>query len=52
LGTGNFGWPRELGCRIAVAASAEALAGAPSITRLVFCCFTEADAEIYRAVLS
>lgn len=51
LGTGNFGWPRDFACAIAVAACEEALAEAPSITRLVFCCFTEADAEPYRAAL-
>ncbi|MBS0386068.1 MAG: macro domain-containing protein [Proteobacteria bacterium] len=51
LGTGNFGWPRDFACAIAIAACEEALARAPSITRLVFCCFTEADATPYRAAL-
>ncbi len=51
LGTGNFGWPRELACRTALEASIGAFAGAPSIRRLVICCFVEADAEIYRAAL-
>lgn len=51
LGTGNFGWPRDFACAIAVAACEDALAKAPSITRLVFCCLTEADAEPYRAAL-
>jgi O-acetyl-ADP-ribose deacetylase (regulator of RNase III) len=51
LGTGNFGWPRDFACAIAVAACEEALANAPEITRLVFCCFTEADATPYRAAL-
>lgn len=49
LGTGNFGWPRGFACGIAIAACEEALAEAPSITRLVFCCFDEADAALYRA---
>lgn len=48
LGTGNFGWPRGFACAIAVAACEQALADAPSVTRVVFCCFTEADADIYR----
>jgi len=52
LGTGNFGWPRDFACAIAIAACEEALAKAPSVTRLVFCCFTEADAEPYRAALA
>jgi O-acetyl-ADP-ribose deacetylase (regulator of RNase III) len=51
LGTGNFGWPRDFACAIAIAACEEALAKAPSVTRVVFCCFSEADAEPYRAAL-
>lgn len=51
LGTGNFGWPRDFACAIAIAACEEALAASPSITKLVFCCFTERDAEPYRAAL-
>ena len=49
LGTGNFGWPRGFACAIAIAACEEALAEAPSIKRLVFCCFTPEDATLYRA---
>lgn len=52
LGTGNFGWPRELACSVALAACAEALAQAPAVTRVVFCCFTEADAQVYRQALA
>lgn len=48
LGTGNFGWPRGFACAIAIAACEEALADAPTIKRLVFCCFTEEDANLYR----
>jgi len=52
LGTGNFGWPRDFACAIAVAACEEALPQATSLTRVVFCCFTEADAAPYRAALA
>jgi len=52
LGTGNYGWPRDFACAIAVAACEEALTNAPSLTRVVFCCFTEADATPYRAALA
>lgn len=52
LGTGNFGWPRGFACAIAIAACEEALADAPTLKRVVFCCFTEDDANIYRAGLS
>ena len=48
LGTGNFGWPRGFACAIAVAACEQALETAPSLTRVVFCCFSEGDAQIYR----
>lgn len=52
LGTGNYGWPRDFACAIAVAACEEGLAQAPKLTRVVFCCFTEADATPYRAALA
>jgi O-acetyl-ADP-ribose deacetylase (regulator of RNase III) len=48
LGTGNYGWPRGFACAIAVAACEQALENAPSLERVVFCCFTEDDAKIYR----
>jgi O-acetyl-ADP-ribose deacetylase (regulator of RNase III) len=51
LGTGIYGWPRELACRVALDATARALESAPSVVDLVFCCFTEGDADIYRARL-
>lgn len=52
LGAGNYGWPRGFACAIAIAACEEALHAAPSISRLVFCCFTDADAALYRAGLA
>ncbi|MEZ5959485.1 MAG: macro domain-containing protein [Hyphomonadaceae bacterium] len=48
LGTGVYAWPRGFACGIAVAACEQELANAPKLKRLVFCCFTEADAKIYR----
>lgn len=51
LGTGNFGWPRGFACAIAIAACEQALESAPGVKRIVFCCFTEGDAQIYRAGL-
>jgi O-acetyl-ADP-ribose deacetylase (regulator of RNase III) len=52
LGTGNFGWPRGFACAIAIAACEQALREAPSLARIVFCCFSEDDAALYRAGLS
>lgn len=51
LGTGNFAWPRELACEIALASTRAALVQAPSVTRVIFCCFTDEDALLYRAGL-
>ena len=48
LGTGIYGWPRGFACAIAVAACEQELANAPKLKRVVFCCFTEDDAKIYR----
>ncbi|MDX2275952.1 MAG: macro domain-containing protein [Hyphomonadaceae bacterium] len=52
LGTGIYGWPRKLAYTIALSSTAETLANAPTLSEVVFCCFTEDDAEIYRAALS
>jgi len=52
LGTGNYGWPRGFACAIAIAACEQGLESAPGIRRLVFCCFTEDDAELYRKALA
>lgn len=50
LGTGAFGWPKQLGRDIALASVARAQAEAPG-PRITFCCFTEEDAALYRAAL-
>ncbi len=52
LGTGNYGWPRGFACAIAIAACEQALEEAPALKRIVFCCFTEDDAALYRAGLA
>jgi O-acetyl-ADP-ribose deacetylase (regulator of RNase III) len=48
LGTGIYGWPRGFACAIAVAACEQELLNAPKLKRIMFCCFTEDDAKIYR----
>jgi O-acetyl-ADP-ribose deacetylase (regulator of RNase III) len=52
LGTGNFGWPRGFACAIAIASCEQALTEAPTLQRILFCCFTADDAELYRTGLS
>jgi len=51
LGAGNFGWPKPLACQTAVETVTEQLPIAPTIARVVFCCFIEEDAALYRAML-
>ena len=48
LGTGVYAWPRGFACGIAIAECEQALEQAPKLKRVVFCCFTEDDAKIYR----
>ena len=47
LGTGAFAWPRELACDTALEACRAALNGAMKIERVIFCCFSDADAALY-----
>ncbi len=52
LGAGNYGWPRGFACAIAIAACEEALQQDTSLERVIFCCFTDEDAELYRKGLA
>lgn len=52
LGIGNLRWPRGFACAIAIAACEQALTEAPNVKRLIFCCFTNDDAALYRAALT
>lgn len=49
IGTGAFGWPKRLACETAVGVIR---AHPAPVERVVFCCFVEADAELYRDVLA
>jgi O-acetyl-ADP-ribose deacetylase (regulator of RNase III) len=52
ISTGVYGYPRKLAAPIAVGSVRDNVGAWPSIERVVFCCFSEADAELYRAVMS
>lgn len=52
LGAGAFGWPIDLACKTAVRATGDALERFESIEQVLFCCFSEADAKLYRAALA
>lgn len=49
LGTGVYGWPRETACEIALEACRQAAPGSLGLKRIIFCCFTDADAAPYLA---
>ncbi len=51
ISTGIYGFPKERAARIAVAEVSRAAAGG-AFERVVFCCFGEADAVLYRRVLA
>lgn len=51
IGAGAYGWPIATACDIAVTATEDALSRFLAIERVTFCCFSEADAQVYRARL-
>jgi O-acetyl-ADP-ribose deacetylase (regulator of RNase III) len=52
ISTGVYDYPRELAAPLAVATVRDHVGAWPSIERVVFCCFSEADADLYRAVMN
>lgn len=52
ISTGAYGYPRDAAAEIAVGAVRDGVAGWPSIERVVFCCYDEGTAELYRRVTS
>jgi O-acetyl-ADP-ribose deacetylase (regulator of RNase III) len=51
IGTGAYGFPPERAARIAVREVRNHLAGPSGLKRVVFCCFDDPTARIYRAEL-
>ncbi|WP_242345628.1 O-acetyl-ADP-ribose deacetylase [Anaeromyxobacter terrae] len=51
ISAGAYGFPLERATRIAVAEVLSALRAAPLPERVVFCCFSAADAAVYRRTL-
>jgi O-acetyl-ADP-ribose deacetylase (regulator of RNase III) len=52
ISTGIYGYPIELAAQVAVSTVRETLAESPSITEVVFCCFSQQDLAVYRAALA
>ena len=47
ISTGVYRFPADRAARIAVSATAEALRAAPVISRVIYCCFSEASALLH-----
>src|SRR5436190_2496444 len=52
ISTGVYGYPLEPATRIAIATVATELPGAPSVARVIFCCFGAETTATYRRVLA
>ena len=52
ISTGIYRFPADRAAAIAVATVADALATAPTLTRVIFCCFSEASARLHEEALA
>lgn len=51
ISTGIYRFPKERAARLAVATVREFLKSAPQIEKVVFCCFSKEDRDIYQEIL-
>ena len=51
ISTGVYGYPIELAARIAVDAVRSAVLVSPSISEVIFCCFSAGDLYVYESIL-
>jgi len=52
ISTGVYGFPADRAAGIAVRTVASALAAAPALTQVIFCCFSDASGRLHEAVLA
>jgi O-acetyl-ADP-ribose deacetylase (regulator of RNase III) len=52
ISTGVYRFPADRAARIAVSATIDALAAAPAVTRIIFCCFSEASARLHAQAMA
>ena len=52
ISTGIYRFPADRAAAIAVATVADALAAAPTLTRVIFCCFSEPSARLHEEALA
>jgi O-acetyl-ADP-ribose deacetylase (regulator of RNase III) len=50
ISTGIYGFPMERATRIAVATVREVLAREPGIEKVIFCCFSDRDRQVYERI--
>jgi O-acetyl-ADP-ribose deacetylase len=52
ISTGVYRFPADRAARIAVSATVEALAAAPAVTRIIFCCFSDVSAGLHEQAMA
>ena len=52
ISTGVYGFPADRAARIAVNTVIDTLPAAPTVTKVIFCCFSEASARLHRQALA
>jgi O-acetyl-ADP-ribose deacetylase len=52
ISTGVYRFPPERAARIAVGTVSEALGAAPTLNRVIFCCFSQASAELHEQAMT
>lgn len=52
ISTGIYRFPADRAARIALSAMVDALAAAPSVTRIIFCCFSKESAVLHAQVMA
>jgi O-acetyl-ADP-ribose deacetylase len=51
ISTGVYHFPADQAAQIAVSATVDALKAAPSVSHVIFCCFSKPSAQLHREVL-
>jgi O-acetyl-ADP-ribose deacetylase (regulator of RNase III) len=52
ISTGIYRFPADRAARIAVATTANALAAAPAVSRVIFCCFSDDSAALHERAMA